>query len=122
MKVLVCGGRDFSDRKFVFDTLDKLFSDRSCVVISGGARGVDDFANQWAKLRWHISAVVPAVWSPRGVFDKGAGPKRNAAMLALGPDVVVGFPGGSGTADMLQRSRAAGVSVIEISYNKKEVK
>jgi hypothetical protein len=30
------------------------------------------------------------------------------------PDLVVAFPGGRGTADMVRRARAAGISVIEI--------
>lgn len=30
------------------------------------------------------------------------------------PDLVVAFPGGRGTADMVKRARAAGVEVIEV--------
>ncbi len=47
-------------------------------------------------------------------YGKAAGPIRNARMLAEGkPDLVVAFPGGRGTADMLRRVREAGIEVIE---------
>jgi hypothetical protein len=42
-----------------------------------------------------------------------AGPMRNQRMLDWGPDLVVAFAGGKGTADMVRRARAAGVDVIE---------
>jgi ABC-type sugar transport system substrate-binding protein len=31
------------------------------------------------------------------------------------PDIVVAFPGGTGTADMVRRARKAGVVVIEVT-------
>jgi hypothetical protein len=38
---------------------------------------------------------------------------RNQAMLDYGkPDLVVAFPGGKGTADMVRRARVAGVKVL----------
>ena len=38
---------------------------------------------------------------------------RNARMLAEGkPDLVVAFPGGRGTADMVAQARKAGVRVV----------
>ena len=45
---------------------------------------------------------------------RGAGPVRNARMLVEKPDLVIAFPGGPGTADMVRRARAAGVEVVEI--------
>lgn len=35
------------------------------------------------------------------------------------PDLVVAFPGGRGTADMVQRARAAGVEVLEVKGKSK---
>ena len=49
-------------------------------------------------------------------YDANAGPRRNARMLAEGkPDLVVAFPGGRGTADMVSKARAAKVEVMEIA-------
>jgi hypothetical protein len=48
-------------------------------------------------------------------YGKGAGPRRNKQMIEEGnPDLVIAFPGGRGTADMINRARAAGVRVIEV--------
>lgn len=68
-------------------------------------------AAEWAR-RSHVPVEsYPADWR-RG---KGAGPERNARMLAEGwPDLVVAFPGGRGTADMVRRAKAAGVRVVEV--------
>lgn len=44
------------------------------------------------------------------VQAEGAGPIRNSFMLALGPDLVLAFPGGRGTADMVRQASEAGVA------------
>jgi len=36
-------------------------------------------------------------------------------MLGHSPDLVLAFPGGRGTADMVSRARKAGVRVVEIA-------
>jgi predicted Rossmann-fold nucleotide-binding protein len=36
-------------------------------------------------------------------------------MMEWKPDLVVAFPGGSGTADMVSRARGAGIEVIEVA-------
>lgn len=111
MKVLVCGGRDYRDRERLFATLDGL-PDVS-VIISGMAKGADSLAAAWAKERGKLLMAFPADWRAHG---RRAGPIRNVRMLMDGkPDLVVAFPGGKGTADMVKRSRASGVKVIEVS-------
>ena len=50
MRVLFCGGRHFEDRDMLSAALDRLSKDRSfSLVISGGARGADALAEEWAK-------------------------------------------------------------------------
>lgn len=114
MRVLVCGGRDFSDCKLVFDTLDQLAkSEVVDCIIEGDARGADRIAGAWAKRRRVDLRLFPADWTKYG---KAAGPIRNQKMLDTGrPDLCIAFPGGSGTADMVRRARAAGVNVIEVN-------
>jgi hypothetical protein len=46
-------------------------------------------------------------------YGPAAGPIRNQQMLDWGPDLVVAFAGGTGTAGMVALARAAGVPVIE---------
>lgn len=114
MKVLVCGGRDFNDGLLVYETLDRLHRERGITaIIEGGAKGADTAAYSWAKIHGLHNQTYPADWTLHG---RAAGPRRNATMLADGnPDLVLAFPGGRGTADMVRRARAAGVEVREIT-------
>lgn len=124
MRVLVCGGRDYRDRRRVFDTLDAVqFVEPITELIHGAARGADTLADEWAKARGVKRTPVPAKWYPQpGQLDRGAGPKRNRQMLTLQPDLVVAFPGGTGTADMADISEAAGVLVLKIESVSQQVK
>jgi len=112
--VLVCGGRDYTDRDFLFATLDQLHAARSfCLVISGGARGADSLAEEWAKICGLPLQVFKADWQTHG---RAAGPIRNQKMLDEGkPTLVVAFPGGRGTLDMTTRARSHGIEVIDVS-------
>ena len=130
MRVLVCGGRDYGqiqiaragaekpfaeqEEERVHAVLDKLHSEAGIDgVIQGGARGADALACQWAAKHRVPNQTFEADWESNGNF---AGPMRNAAMLAEGkPDLVIAFPGGRGTADMVKKARRAGVQVVEIS-------
>lgn len=109
MKVIVCGGRDYSDGAAVFAALDQAHKHKPIsMVIHGGAQGADYLAGKWAYARGIISARVEALWDAHG---KAAGPRRNRAMLQLFPEGVIAFPGGRGTADMIAAAREAGVKV-----------
>jgi hypothetical protein len=111
MRVLVCGGRDYTDRKAIYTFLDYLHAEHSfTVLIAGGARGADTIAAEWAREHGIGTRIFVANWV---AFSKAAGPIRNAQMLTEGkPDLVVAFPGGKGTQDMIDRASAAGVEVI----------
>lgn len=118
MKVLVCGGRFFTDKQYVFEVLDKLYrKHKRLVVIEGGATGADHFARQWVKARlkegFDVSSItVCAQWK---LYGKQAGPIRNQHMLdTFKPDLVVAFRGQKGTADMVRRARAAKVRVRDL--------
>lgn len=105
--ILVCGGRDYGDRIKLFRVLDEISKDRSVKIISGAARGADRLSVEWAKSRGVPFLEFPADWSRYG---RSAGVIRNQQMLdeAL-PDLVLAFPGGTGTMDMVKRARRAGV-------------
>ena len=111
MKLLVCGGRNFTDRDAVFKALDRV-RDRGMLltaVITGGAPGADTLAARWALSRFIPHICFRARWSDLG---RAAGPIRNAQMLAEGrPDIAVAFPGGPGTMDMVRRLQQAGIKV-----------
>lgn len=106
-RVAVTGGRDFADPAMVRLALGRL--DPSAVLVHGAARGADTLsATQWIAWGRRVEAW-PANWREHG---KGAGPRRNQAMVDSGLDLLVAFPGGKGTADMVARCHKAGVPVI----------
>jgi len=109
-RLLVCGGREYSDRDRVFAVLSEL---NPAIIIHGAARGADSLADEWARSLGSVGIKsFPADWATNG---KSAGPMRNAKMLHEGhPSLVVAFPGGRGTDDMVRRSLAAGVTVLRI--------
>lgn len=113
MKVLVCGGRNYVDYIHLRAVLDALHAAKPITeVIHGGARGADDLANHWARTRGIARKVFPAAWGEHG---KAAGMIRNRAMLTDGkPDMVVAFPGGKGTANMMALARKAGLGVMTV--------
>lgn len=113
MRVIICGGRDHPP--FTAQERDWLHSLGITCVITGGARGVDQWAAQWAEGAGLPVIVVVAEW---GTYGKGAGPIRNAQMLATltttaGEVAVVAFPGGAGTADMVRKAEKAAIRVIQ---------
>ena len=116
MKVVVCGGRGFRSSAQVFRELDRLHQKYNFTeLMQGGAKGVDTFAREWAITypaikRW----VCKADWDKYG---KSAGPIRNKRMLEWGPDLVIAFPGGKGTASMTRLAKEAGVKVIMVLQN-----
>jgi hypothetical protein len=110
MKVLVCGGRDFADFAMLSEEMTGLLVERDVdAIIHGGARGADSMAGEFANAIGIEEIVFPDDWKKYG---RRAGPIRNQQMLDEGkPDLVGAFPGGRGTADMVERARAAGIEV-----------
>lgn len=112
-RVLVCGGRDYADYWTVFEVLDGQHkSDPISCLIEGGALGADRFARRWATDRGVRLQTFDADWMKYG---RSAGPIRNKAMLAVGrPDLVIAFPGGRGTANMVRQAREFDIPVLEL--------
>ncbi|MBU6283831.1 DUF2493 domain-containing protein, partial [bacterium] len=106
MRVLVCGGRKFDDKAMLERALGEI---EITELIEGAAKGADRLAREWAEAR----KIPFQTFKPEfGRYGRAAGPIRNKRMLAEGkPDLVVAFPGGSGTANMVGLARAAGVPV-----------
>jgi hypothetical protein len=111
LRVLVCGGRDYTDADALYAALDAL--PQPLIIIHGAARGADALASLWAESRGQQQVSFPARWSEYG---KAAGRYRNIEMLESGePDLVIAAPGGRGTAHMVKSARAAGVRICHIN-------
>lgn len=108
----MCGGRYYTDRATADKVLDALAASSSLLLLATGAcpyGGADELAETWAKSREVDYVGYPAKFKRDG---KRAGPERNQRMLEVfRPDLVVAFPGGRGTADMVRRAESAGVDV-----------
>jgi len=146
MIIVVTGGRGVTGRVTnevqVFHHLDRIHSSTPITtLIEGGQRtyekntkkiigGVDFWAYKWAYSRGVPVITEAAKWDdlsdpcviafrPNGSrYNKIAGPKRNALMMEKHkPDLVVAFPGGSGTANAMSEANKRGIPVKEIPYD-----
>lgn len=118
IRLLVCGGRKFSNRELLFQRLDDfLVSNEVEVVIEGEATGADRLGRVWGEFNGISVEPYPAQW---GVYGRSAGPIRNQQMLDEGkPTHAFAFfdrprSESRGTADMVRRLKKAGVPVEEI--------
>lgn len=113
IRVLVCGGRHFDDAEWLYAVLDSFdaYYDFT-MLIEGAARGADTLARKWAEANNIPVRSFPADWKKHG---KTAGPIRNQRMLDEGkPNLVIAFPGGLGTANMVNQAKTRGLEVIQV--------
>ncbi len=114
---LICGGRDFADMTMFDSAMGDLVRLRGMPerIVQGGAKGADRMAVEWAQRHAIEIFTVRPEWNRHG---RAAGPIRNGIMLSkYKPHLVVAFPGGKGTEDMIRRSHKADVDVAEIKEN-----
>lgn len=123
MRILVCGGRNYTDRNHVWNTLCEIDAARGPItcIIHGAATETDTEAMYWAQTerineRKILHAPFVADWRQYGNAARAI---RNARMIENGrPDLVVAFPGGKGTADCVRQARTAGIEVMEVAGRK----
>ncbi len=144
VRIGVTGGRNYTDKVRVAETLGRIIEIMAIetfgrpelllplTLVYGCATGADTLASAFAISRdWKLDPF-PADWPNCGALcpmDGGrhrrkrrdgsrycpiAGHLRNQAMVDSGLDVLVAFPGGTGTADMTRRARKAGVRIVEV--------
>jgi hypothetical protein len=113
MRLLVCGGRNHTDRTGVWAVLTLA---QPIVLMHGGAAGADTFAREWWEAQsdaWRMDRDM-LVFPYDRRLGRAGGPVRNQMMLDVGrPDCVIAFKGGAGTADMVKRALKASVAVYE---------
>lgn len=115
-RVLVTGGRDFNDADQVAKVIERLkkgCSERnlSMTLIHGAARGADLMCAFYAAASGVKTLPFPADWDGHG---KAAGHIRNKQMLDEGrPHICIAFPGGRGTANMVEQCKSRLVLVVD---------
>ena len=112
MRVIVCGGREFFDKRAMWLELDALLKEHGgVIVIQGGASGADFWASQWAVARCEPCFTFLPDWDRH---KRAAGPIRNERIAReSGATLCLAFPGGKGTADMVRQCRKFGIEVRE---------
>ena len=85
VKVAIIGSRDFPSQYLVERLVYLLPKD--VVIVSGAARGVDDWAEKTAKFHKRETEIYPAEWNKHG---KMAGFIRNN-LIVKAADIVVAF-------------------------------
>ncbi len=101
-RLLVAGGRNFYNYKFIDETLTEWLSEQDVdaseiTLVHGDAAGVDRIAAQWAKYNSLTVEAHPADWTKNG---RAAGVMRNGEMAGTGIDYAILFPGDKGTHNM----------------------
>ena len=111
MKIAVTGGRAYADHTtlaaalMVFDPPAHPHQPKP-VLLVGDATGADAMAVSFARtFKWDLE-IFEADWE---TYGPSAGPRRNAEILTWHPDVLLAFPGGLGTANMVEQARRAGI-------------
>jgi len=118
-KVIVAGGREFTDYARLSSYLDLLLQMKidegiTISIISGTARGADQLGERYALERNIDLLRMPAQWNTHG---KSAGYKRNAAMAEEGDALVACWDGESrGTLHMINIAKKAGLPTRVLEY------
>lgn len=121
-KVIVAGGRGFSNYEYMSGKLDELFWDSEVFqeypikIISGMAEGADTLAIRYADEHEMTKILFPANWksSPRM-----AGILRNEDMLTIATHLVAFWDGEShGTKHMIEIARNKGIPIWVFTYKK----
>ena len=102
MKIAIVGSRNWTDEQAVIDYVNKLAPHDT--VISGGARGVDTFAEHAARRRGLEFKCFPANRARSGT---SAGFRRNAEIVAAADRIVAFWAGSLGTAHTIRLAQEA---------------
>lgn len=134
-RIIVSGGRSFGrvpddappawrhfyERRALYEqqllghVLDAL---RPTLIVHGAARGADALAELWAQARGVETRPCPVTREQWFTLGRAAGLMRNTFMLVrYGPDAVIAFPGGNGTAHMMSETRRARVPLYRVDQH-----
>jgi predicted Rossmann fold nucleotide-binding protein DprA/Smf involved in DNA uptake len=111
-RVGVVGSRDFNDYPLMRSTLNTM---KISHIVSGGSRGADSLAEQYANEKKIPFTVYPARWE---LYGKSAGVIRNR-LIVDNSDMIIAFWDGTspGTRNTIEYARSVDKKVIIIDMN-----
>lgn len=114
MKVILAGSRNITDFNLLVKAINKAYDEEKISIseiVSGGAKGVDTLAEQFANEANIPITVMKANWGQHG---KKAGILRNIEMANSGADALIAIWDGesSGTKHMITTARKKGLKVF----------
>ena len=116
MKVIIAGGRDFSDYNLLREKCDKILSQvkEDIIVVSGTALGADTLGEKYALERGYQIVYFPANWR---LYGRGAGHVRNREMAEYANSLIAFWDGKSpGTKNMIETAEKSGLKTRVIKY------
>lgn len=115
-RVIIAGGRNFTDYELLKATMDKLLCNITdeITIVCGQAKGADTIGEQYAKEKGYAVAYYPANWKQYG---KRAGYLRNEQMAQKADALVAFWDGESrGTKHMIDLAKRCGLKVRVKKY------
>lgn len=115
-KVVIAGGRDFTDLKRMTKVADTMLTKKgkSVQIVSGTAGGADRLGEAYAYSRGFAVKRFPADWDAHG---KSAGVIRNAEMAQYADAAIIFWDGQSrGTKNMIDQMEKIGKPHIVKRY------
>ena len=116
MKLIIAGGRNFTDYQKLSEVCDQLLQDQKNIEIVSGAyyKGADKLGEQYAKERGFKITQFPANWNQYG---KASGPKRNQQMASYADTFIAFWDGKSrGTKNMIELANKRKLNVLIFYY------
>lgn len=117
-KLIVAGGRDFSDARLFEEALlglvEGTLADYRVSIVTGMARGADELGYLYAQQHQIMCYPFPAKWH---LYGKKAGMIRNSEMGAFSDGALIFWDGKSrGTANMIETMHKLQKDVRLVSY------
>jgi hypothetical protein len=115
VKLIIAGGRDYFPRHGDGQMIRRVVDQLGVVeIVSGCANGADEIGEIFSFGMGKEPKRFPAEW---GEWGKAAGPIRNKQMADYG-DVLLVFPGNSGTVNMIEQAKKKGMRIYSASLDR----
>lgn len=107
-KIIVAGSREYTNKAVVFGALEYYLAGQQVEIVSGGARGVDQLGEDYARYKGLPCKTFPY----RSEYGKAGGPIRNGEMARYADGLLAFWDGNStGTKNMIDQAKARGLNV-----------